>query len=39
MLAGIFIEDLEGWIAAYLLWNLALPPRGDQAARMPLSAE
>ena len=30
-----FIEALEDWIAAHLLWNLALR-QGDQAAKMPL---
>jgi predicted RNase H-like HicB family nuclease len=30
-----FIEALEDWIAAHLLWNLALH-QGDQAANMPL---
>ncbi|MDD4446853.1 MAG: type II toxin-antitoxin system HicB family antitoxin [Methanothrix sp.] len=24
-----FIESLEDWIAAHLLWNLALPPIGS----------
>ena len=30
-----FIEALEDWIASHLLWNLALPPRGDQARACP----